>query len=260
MFNIFAAYVLDVAALQNCFLVHKTCDKLFIYQNSTVFVLLFQPASVMLLFSITLDRFIAIRNPLHHLEIMTTKVFIVMSVIIWTTAISLGGILPFLWHNGKDVIRTCDFITLLTYEYWNYIAAAAFYVLALLIILMYISILITTCKSLQVYSDNYTTSSKFRREVQATKTCAIVVGVFLLNWCPMLFIVNIQLINDMTLDPLLIVLGNYVSVLAILNSGVNPIIYAFHMPKLRTECLKLINCEKQNSSPQISMSSSRSNS
>ena len=86
-------------------------------------------------------RYMAITKPLHYPQLMNTKVFTIMSVLIWTTAISIGCIMPFSWHNDWDEVnKMCDLILILDHSYVKYILFPFNMLTSLCIIFMYIHI------------------------------------------------------------------------------------------------------------------------
>lgn len=82
--------------------------------------------------------------------------------------------------------------------------------------------------------------SCFRTHVKALRTVAVLVGCVLLLWCPFFVVSMVQLLCGHC--KLTNVLQNYVWLLGLCNSLINPLVYAFWQKELRSQLAAMFSC------------------
>lgn len=235
-----------------------------------------QAASILFLVAITYDRLLCIAYHLRYHTIMTFEHFIMVSFTVWSTATICGCILPHVWKNSDEVHRKishvakCELVQSVSVSQFRYFAIPAAIGGSVIIISMYIYILGKARNMLSLkplctipnaspvvrtaYSSSFVSSEspsesrtletieKLKEKRRATfkqlKTFVIVVGVFLLCWCPFLLLLAIQSYGYV-FTTTMFKFFKYSNYPALLNSGLNPIIYAWRMKDFRLASLKL---------------------
>ena len=207
---------------------------------------------------------------------MTYKHFIMVSFTVWFTAAICGCILSHFWKNSDEMERklaqvaSCELVQSVSISQFKYFAIPAAIGGSVIIICMYIYILgkarsILSLKPLSAmpnaslgvptaHSSSFVSSEspiesraletieKLKEKRRATfkqlKTFVIVVGVFLLCWCPFLLLLAAQCYGYV-FTTTMFKFFKYSYYPALLNSGLNPIIYAWRMKDFRLASLKL---------------------
>ncbi|CAN2387850.1 7 transmembrane receptor (rhodopsin family) [Pristimantis euphronides] len=243
------------------------------------FVLVLTQSSIFSLLAVAIDRYLAIKIPLRYKSLVTGKRARAIIAVFWILSFGIG-LTPLMgWNclqadcNSGDMYTknrtiSCLFEKVVTMTYMVYFNFFGCVLLPLLIMLgIYIKIFMVARKQLRqielkcVGSDNSRTT--LQKEVNAAKSLAIIVGLFVFCWLP------IHILNCITLfDPnfsnekpewamsLAIILSHA-------NSVVNPIIYAYKIRDFRYTFRKIISkyliCKKDNLSkcPKGSIANSR---
>ena len=198
---------------------------------------------------ISVDRFIAIMYPLRYLSVMTHQLATFLIVCDWVQA-TIQSSVP-LYSNQWQEDADCLVTTVL----WPAcVLFAAFFnigFVSVFMIVMYAKILHVALRQQSAIRqlaptsrDAAATGSKTHkpalssREVNTTKTLAIVIGTFQCCWGPFMVLVAIKSMGYTpwmyeTLYGLFLVLGA-------LNSGMNPVIYAWKNRQFRTAFNKIL--------------------
>ncbi|XP_077077214.1 trace amine-associated receptor 1-like [Siphateles boraxobius] len=185
--------------------------------------------SILNLCIISLDRYYAICHPFQYHSKMTSLTTLVMIIISWSVSAALGfgmifmklnilGIEDFYYENVK-----CDGSCILFHsrEAATIMSMTCFYVPAFVMLCMYLKILHVAKRQVQAIQSM---NSELKKEGKATKTLAIIMGVFLIFWTPFFLCNVIDPLIGYSVPPLLLDLFFWVGYY---NSTCNPIVYAF---------------------------------
>ncbi|XDV41293.1 hypothetical protein PO909_010184 [Leuciscus waleckii] len=176
-------------------------------------------ASVLHLTFISIDRYYAVCQPLQYHRRITTRVSIAMILFSWCFSAFIGFGIIFselkieggcLALHGREIGVTYSIV---------------FYFLPMFIIVsIYSRIFVIAQKHVRVINNYPSSSSVSKKDLKATKTLAIVIGVFMSCWTPYFMCNIIDPVVNHTIPALLYEVLMWV---AYLNAVFNPLIYAF---------------------------------
>ncbi|XP_051500418.1 trace amine-associated receptor 1-like [Myxocyprinus asiaticus] len=186
-------------------------------------------ASILNLCIISLERYYAICYPLQYHSKMTSTTTLVMIIICWTVSTTLGfgmiflelnilGIEDFYFEN-IDCDGSC--MVFQSKSGAAVFSLICFYIPTFVMLSVYLKILHTAQRQVQAIQS---TNSQLKKEGKATKTLAIIMGVFLSFWIPFFLCNLIDPFIGYSVPPLLFDLFLWVGYY---NSTCNPIVYAF---------------------------------
>jgi hypothetical protein len=220
-------------------------------------------ASICNLVIISLDRFLAITKPFAYQEKMTKKVCLCLITLVWVYAMLWGLLSLVHWTAGEEPAWTGVFSSTGEHYcrkedkvYYTATFVFAIFIPLVIIIISYASIFkvaLAQAKILASQDPNRRGHRRSVRELKATKTIAIVIGVFVVCWLPVFVIITISLwclpekcFSGFQKYPAfsLAIRIPFVFVLPILNSSVNPIIYAVYNKEFRDAFRKMLRLDK----------------
>ena len=186
-------------------------------------------ASVSNMFGVTVERLISIRFPLKY-DFLVTKRRAVLSVIfIWIFSIAYGGI----WSQrlAPESYLSVYFIVILV---------------GTISIYLYIFLIAKRLEGsvAQIPQNRSTEAERLssRKNRKAAKTIAIILGVAIACWLPLL-IVPSALANDPDRSKFFIVF-NFLHVLSVCNSSINPYIYCARSRRYYVAFIKVLGLHK----------------
>uniref|UniRef100_A0A3Q3BEF3 Trace amine associated receptor 1 n=1 Tax=Kryptolebias marmoratus TaxID=37003 RepID=A0A3Q3BEF3_KRYMA len=176
--------------------------------------------SILHLCCISVDRYYAVCQPLTYKSKITRHVVVFMITINWSASALIG--MAVMIPRLEEKCQECFVDTFIA----NIVGSIlAFYLPIFIMMCIYLKIFFVAqrqARSIQARMKCGATVSKMERK--ATKTLAIVLGVFLFCWTPFFLSITFQpFINNLGVVPVIETL-NW---LAMTNSTLNPFIYAF---------------------------------
>ncbi|XP_036405886.1 cannabinoid receptor 1 [Megalops cyprinoides] len=220
-------------------------------------------ASVGSLFLTAIDRYISIHRPLAYRRIVTRTKAVIAFCMMWAISIIIA-VLPLLGWNCKRLNSVCSDIFPLIDENYLMFWIGVTSVLLLFIVYAYMYILWkahhhairmlsrTSQKSLVVYSADgtkvqTTRPEQTRMDIRLAKTLVLILVVLIICWGPVLAIMVYDLFWRM--DNFTKTVFAFASMLCLLNSTVNPIIYALRSKDLRRAFLSTFQVCRSSAQP-----------
>uniref|UniRef100_A0A3Q2QMI3 Trace amine associated receptor 1 n=1 Tax=Fundulus heteroclitus TaxID=8078 RepID=A0A3Q2QMI3_FUNHE len=178
--------------------------------------------SILNLCCIAIDRYYAVCHPLTYRAKMTNSVVVVMILVSWSISGFIGIGITIAGLNHEPCEENCSLEVLLSSTLGP---TFSFYLPALIMLCIYLKILLVAQRQARIIHNNKNSGvTEIRLERKATRTLAIVMGVFLICWTPLF--VCITLVPFST-DPVPISVIQTLNWVALINSMLNPFIYAF---------------------------------
>lgn len=207
-----------------------------VFTNSIIVA--FTQVSIFNLLAVAIERFYAIKHPFSYQKNMTVRRAFGVNVMVWCIGLLFGFLPVFGWNLEDEVTEewTCNFVTVIDREYVVYFHFMGCILVPLFIIMaiyFYIFLIVrkqmSQIAALEVTAPNQrmsSSSSKFKKEIKAAKSLAIVILLFALSWIP------IHVLNSMSLlcgetCPYPYQLLLFTIVLSHANSAMNPFLYAY---------------------------------
>ncbi|KAM9848745.1 sphingosine 1-phosphate receptor 4 [Aulostomus maculatus] len=206
---------------------------LWLFREGMLFIAL--AASIFSLLLIAVERYTAIMKPLHQKSARKTYRIYGLVVLCWLLALVIG-FLPLLGWNCVCSLERCS--TLLPLYSKNYIlfSLIIFFLILLAIGVLYGAIYCHVHRSAQLVPQR-----NRKRSLALLKTVITIVGVFMLCWGPLFLLLLVDFFC-MSRQCVLLFSADYFITLAVLNSGLNPIIYALGSSEMRKAIAALLCC------------------
>ncbi|XP_035494869.1 adenosine A2a receptor a isoform X1 [Scophthalmus maximus] len=216
------------------------------------FVLVLTQSSIFSLLAIAIDRYIAIKIPLRYNGLVTGQRARGIIAICWILSIIIGLTPMMGWHKLPVGVNStcplglmkCLFEEVVVMEYMVYFNFFACVLIPLLLMLaIYLRIFMATRHQLKLIEVKAVHGEKSRttlqKEVQAAKSLAIIVGLFVVCWLPLHIINCFTLFCPQCQRPPAWIM--YVAIiLSHANSVVNPFIYAYRIREFRQTFRRII--------------------
>ncbi|XP_067364132.1 trace amine-associated receptor 1-like [Channa argus] len=197
-----------------------------VYMSSDVMLC---TASILNLSFISLDRHYAVCHPLLYTRKMTSKVVLIMIMLIWSISAFIGFGMIFLKLNILGIEEfyhsyiACEGRCILFQSGLSGTVSSvlSFYIPGLIMLGVYLKIFLVAQRQLQRIQKARMTSTS---QTKATKTLAIIMGAFLSFWTPFFVCNSIDPFINYSIPPAVFETLVWVGYM---NSTVNPLIYAF---------------------------------
>ncbi|XP_070844149.1 trace amine-associated receptor 4-like [Chaetodon trifascialis] len=177
-------------------------------------------ASILNLCSISIDRYYAVCHPLTYRTKINVHVVVIMILVSWS--VSILAAIAFLIAGIKQV--KCEEKCFIYFLLGNIVGPIfSFYLPVILMLCIYLKIFLVAQRQIRSIQGTKSGATASKMERKATKTLAIVMGVFLICWSPFFLCFSFQLLNDVSVPVAVIESLNW---LALSNSMLNPFIYA----------------------------------
>ena len=215
---------------------------LYVIGETTAYV--FVNASILSILSLALDRFIAVKYPLSHGRKMDRRRIVTIIVLVWTYSL-LFSMLRFM-GVPEDIFYWLDL-------HINYTLFGG--ILIGLYVSIYCTIKFQLVQSLRIQGYNRETrrqpvhneiESKMKAERKMTKTVSLLVLTAIICMMPLYIMLHVDLLCESCMaQPTVETISKLSEPILFLNSGLNPFLYAWTIPKyrqalkqmLRTWCL-----------------------
>uniref|UniRef100_A0A3B4WJ66 G protein-coupled receptor 119 n=1 Tax=Seriola lalandi dorsalis TaxID=1841481 RepID=A0A3B4WJ66_SERLL len=220
-------------------------------------------ASIMSMFLISLDRYAAIKMPLRY-SLLSGKGTAVGSLLaLWISAITVG-FLPVMVRQlqAEGYSGFCAFFSVIHEVGIIVLFSLCFFPVLSVFVYIYLDILKIACshqkqicqvrqagsrtadhhghQHYQHHHQHQQLRSGYWSHVKALRMVAVLVGCFLVLWCPF-FVVCIVHVLCKTCE-LAGVLENYLWLLGLSNSLINPLVYAFWQKEVRLQLAAMFSC------------------
>lgn len=178
-------------------------------------------ASILNLCCISIDRYYAVCHPLNYRTKINDRVVVVMILLSWALSVLTGiGYISAGLTSGN-----CDARCFAYFVIANILGLVfSFYLPVIVMLCIYVKIFLAAQRQAKSIRNAKSVAAGGKRGRKATKTLAIVLGVFLLCWLPFFLCTTILSFSHVNVSLVLIETLNY---LALSNSMINPFIYAF---------------------------------
>ncbi|XP_065135445.2 adenosine receptor A1-like [Paramisgurnus dabryanus] len=216
-------------------------------------VIVLTQASVHSLLAIAVDRFLRVHNPLRYRAAIKKQNLWAAVTICWVSASFLGFVPLLGWHNKDPTTNgtstfTCHFLAVIPMSYMvNFFFFVCILPPTVVMFALYLYIFCTISKQLRRGIGQAVESRSFlQKERELANSLALVLALFAICWFPIHIMNTLAYNKSLNMPPLVFHIG---ILLSHGNSAVNPIVYAFKVPKIKTAykniLMKLI-CWKQN--------------
>ncbi|XP_031347147.1 histamine H2 receptor [Photinus pyralis] len=187
------------------------------------------------LIGIALDRYVAIVYPLHYGRFMTKKVAVAIIITGWAVSIVIS-LLPSFWNQWNETDRCVSINKVLPNEYINFVLIPMFLMVLIGMFVVYTRIWKeATGHARRLRNSTSYQYGKMWNDSKSVQVVLLIIGCFSVCWLPFFISILImklesRLIYEITLR------------LAIANSGINPIIYAWKNSNFRQIFACLLRC------------------
>lgn len=207
---------------------------LWLFREGMLFVAL--AASIFSLLLIAVERYITIMRPLSQKSAKKTYCRIYgLVVLCWVLALVIG-FLPLLGWNCVCSLHGCSTLLPLYSKTYILFALIIFFLILLTIGVLYGAIYCHVHRSAKLGPQR-----SRKRSLALLKTVISIVGVFICCWGPLFFLLLVDFFCVSHQCALLFSADFFIS-LAVLNSALNPIIYALGSSEMRKAIAKLLCC------------------
>ncbi|XP_037837634.1 trace amine-associated receptor 1-like [Kryptolebias marmoratus] len=193
-----------------------------ICQVRDIFDVSLSTCSILNLSCIAIDRYYAVCQPLTYTTKMNSRVVVVMILVNWSVSVFIGIGMAIAGLNQEACEESCSMEVLLSSTLGP---TFSFYLPALVMLCIYMKIFLVAqrqARTIQNTKKSGVTASKMERK--ATKTLAIVMGIFLICWTPLFLCITSTPFSSNSVPLPVIETLNWVT---LTNSMLNPFIYAF---------------------------------
>uniref|UniRef100_A0A8C6SAZ4 G protein-coupled receptor 119 n=1 Tax=Neogobius melanostomus TaxID=47308 RepID=A0A8C6SAZ4_9GOBI len=205
-------------------------------------------ASIMSMFLISLDRYAAIKLPLRYAQRSGRGVAAGALASLWVCAFALG-FMPVMMPSlqSEEYNGSCEFFSVIYDVGIIILYSVCFFPVLSVFVYIYLDILKIACTHQQLVALKGKGAGTYAHptyhHVKALRTVALLVGCFLLLWCPFFITCLVKLLcGSCQLTQLL---EGYLFLLGLSNSLINPLVYAFWQREVRLMLADMFSCCKR---------------
>uniref|UniRef100_A0A3B3ZBS5 G-protein coupled receptors family 1 profile domain-containing protein n=1 Tax=Periophthalmus magnuspinnatus TaxID=409849 RepID=A0A3B3ZBS5_9GOBI len=198
-------------------------------------------ASIMSMFLISLDRYAAIKMPLKSGRAVAFWAL----ASLWVCAFALGFMPVYVPALQSDLYRGfCDFFSVIYDVGIIILYSVCFFPVVSVFLYIYLDILKIACSHQRQILEVRQAGSRTSDHVRALRTVAMLVGCFVLLWCPFFITGVVKLLcGGCQLTQLL---EGYLFLLGLSNSLLNPLVYAFWQKEVRQTLAQMFSgCKRK---------------
>ncbi|XP_042614925.1 adenosine receptor A3-like [Cyprinus carpio] len=199
-------------------------------------VIVLTQASVHSLLAIAVDRYLRVYNPLRYRGAVRKKHLWAAATVCWLSAFILGFIPMLGWHK-KDTTTTenstitCHFITVIHMSYMvNFNFLACILTPTIIMMVLYLLLFNMISKQLRKRIGSRTVESFYHKERRLANSLALVLVLFAVSWLPLHIMNTVNYYKIVEVPSVAFHIG---ILLSHANSAINPIVYAFKVPKIK---------------------------
>ncbi|ROK31177.1 Adenosine receptor A3 [Anabarilius grahami] len=204
-----------------------------------------QQASVLTLLAIAVDRCLRVCIPFRYKTTVTKKRSWIIAAVCWILASVLGFLPMFGWYNHDTLTHNnstsmdCDFVAVIPTSYMvNFIFEGCFLPPLAVMISLYCYIFFKiTRQSRRRAGVAAETGAYTQKEHKLASSLVLVLALFIVCWLPLHVIHAIRHYNQNIHVPSIALYFGIL--LSHANSMVNPVVYAFKIPKIKQEYRKI---------------------
>ncbi|XP_055909164.1 histamine H2 receptor [Eupeodes corollae] len=192
------------------------------------------------LISIAIDRYIAIMYPLHYRRFITRRVAVYVIALGWMVGAILASVPIF--HNHWATATKCEFNEVLPSWYILGIITPVFTLVWICMLFVYLRIWQEAAKQAKQLQ-TATCCQVLPSDSKSVQVVLLIMGGFSICWLPYFSVACLQIFVQFDACP---ILYRAALALAMSNSGLNPIIYAWKNSNFRRSFCRLLQCKNPN--------------
>ncbi|XP_028253741.1 trace amine-associated receptor 1-like [Parambassis ranga] len=193
-------------------------------------------SSILNLCCISIDRYYAVCQPLTYRTKINDHVVVIMILVSWSVSVLIGISFVIVGMNQEKCAENCFMDAVIA----NIMGLMlSFYLPVIIMLFIYLKIfLVAQRQARSIHNTTKCGAAVSKMERKATKTLAVVMGVFLMCWLPFFLCTTVLSFSHVYMPLALIELLNW---LALSNSLLNPFIYAFFYSWFRSAFRMIIS-------------------
>ncbi|ELU06323.1 hypothetical protein CAPTEDRAFT_122498 [Capitella teleta] len=208
-------------------------------------------ASGFCILGLTLDRLRALRNPLLYDSSMMAGRYVASTLWVWIIPLAIYYILPMIWFQDlKDTpLKTCYTLYIMKREFVAFFLLPGMLLIFASVSVVYVPILkiaIKQTRSIQaMIADQNDTNMK--SHLQILKTATMILLPYVLGWMPWCFVTAAIVYDEdeYNFPGTKFKIMQFIAYPLVLQSAINPLIYAARMPEYRIAFKSCLGCSSQ---------------
>ncbi|KAL6098364.1 gpr119 [Pungitius sinensis] len=216
-------------------------------------------ASIMSMFLISLDRYAAIKMPLRYSQLSGKGSAVGSLLALWVSSLTMGFLPAMVRQLQTDnYAGFCAFFSVIQQVGMIVLFSTCFFPVLSVFLYIYLDILKIACSHQKQIcqvrqagsrTDNHQhcehhhhhhLRSHYWSHVKALRTVGLLVGCFLVLWCPFFVVCIVHLLCESC--KLTGLLENHLWLLGLSNSLINPLVYAFWQREVRLQLAAMFSC------------------